>query len=67
MVYQIYQYRYSRNGIDHIEAHFHGAFGVILSRFWQSGDTIITVAQDFNPQTVVVLGKRVEKQLRYLK
>lgn len=46
---------YSRNGIDHIESHFHGAFGMILARLRQAGDTVIAIAQYFDAQAVVIL------------
>lgn len=47
-----------RNGIDHIESHFHGALGMILSRFWQAGNAVVAVTKDFNSQAMVVLAEQ---------
>lgn len=46
---------YSRYGINHVQSHLHAAVGVVSAGLGQSGHTIITVAQDLDPQTVVVL------------
>ena len=46
---------YSRDGLDHIQPHLDGAVGVVGARLGQPAHTVVTVAQDLNPQTVVLL------------
>lgn len=55
---------YSRDGLDHVDAHLHAAVGVVSPRFRQSRHTIITIAQNFNTQTVVFLGKGEETVIK---
>lgn len=55
-----YGYGYSRYGVNHIESHFDGTMGVIRPGLWQPGDTIITIAQQLNAQTMVLCGQSIK-------
>lgn len=43
------------DGLDHAEAHFHTAVGVVLAGLRQSGDAVVAVPQDFDTKTVMLL------------
>lgn len=45
------------NRVNHVQSHFHGTVCVIGSRIRQSGDAVVTVSQDFDTQTMIVLAK----------
>lgn len=47
-------------GVDHTEAHLHTAAGVSSLRLWYSRYTIITVTQDLNTQTLMLLNTQRE-------
>lgn len=49
-----------RDGVDHVESHFHGAATMVTTRLRQARDAIVAVAQDLNAQAVVILGKNEE-------
>lgn len=51
--------------LHHGETHVNTECAMILRLDWRTGDTVIAVAQDLNPQLVVLLGESVEagKQL----
>lgn len=51
---------YSRYCVYHIESHFHSTVSVIRPRLWQTGDTIITVAQQLNAQTMMLSGQSIK-------
>ena len=51
---------YSRDGVDHVEAHFHAALRVIRPRLRQPAHAVVAVAQQFDPQTMVLGGQSVE-------
>lgn len=42
---------------DHLKAHVNAIIGVVWSGNWKAGYTVITIAQDFYPHTLVVLEK----------
>jgi len=46
---------YSRDGLDHVDAHLHAAVGVVGPGFGQPGHAIVTITQNFDPETVVLL------------
>lgn len=43
------------DGVDHVQAHFHGAMGMVGARLWKTGHAVVAVAQDFDSEAVVVL------------
>ena len=43
------------DGINHLQAHIDTIRSMLWSRDWQARYTIITIAQDFNAQTVIFL------------
>ena len=46
------------NGLDsanHVQAHLDAAVGVVGSGFGQSGHAVVAIAQQFDPQTVILL------------
>lgn len=45
------------NGADHAEAHLYTAAGVSPLWLWNSRDAVITVPQNLNPQTLVLLNR----------
>lgn len=46
-----------RNRIDHIESHFNGTFRMIGTWFRQTRHTIVTIAENFYAQTMMILQK----------
>lgn len=49
--------------VDHAEAHLHAAASVCSLRLWDSCYTVITVAQDLNTQTLMLLQKKKKQPL----
>ena len=49
-----------RNGIDHVESHFHAAVSVIRTRFRQSGHAIVAVSQQLDAEAMM-LGRQTIK------
>lgn len=49
------KYEHSRYGVDHVQTHLDAAVGVVSLGLGQSGHTVVTIPQDFNPATVVLL------------
>lgn len=49
---------------DHFESHFNTIMGVFCRQGWNSGHAVVTIAQDFNSQTVVFLCKFKENNLK---
>jgi hypothetical protein len=47
-----------RNSVNHIQSHLDATVGVVGAWLWQSGDAVVAVAQDFNPQAVIILQKK---------
>ena len=45
----------SRDSIDHVQPHLYSVTSVVSARLWQAGDTVVTVAQDLDTETLVVL------------
>ena len=45
----------SRDSIDHVQTHLYGVTGVVPAGLRQTGDTVVTVAQDLDTETLVVL------------
>ena len=45
----------SRDSIDHVQTHLYSVTGVVSAGLWQAGDTVVTVAQDLDTETLVVL------------
>ena len=45
----------SRDSIDHVQTHLYSVTSVIPAGFRETGDTIVTVAQDLDTETLVVL------------
>ena len=45
----------SRDSIDHVQTHLYSVTSVVPARFRQPGDTVVTVAQDLDTETLVVL------------
>lgn len=43
------------DGLDHAEAHFHTAVGVVLAGLRKPGDAVVAVPQDFDAKTVMLL------------
>lgn len=43
------------DGLDHAEAHFHTAVGVVLAGLRKPGDAVVAVPQDFDTKTVMLL------------
>ena len=48
------------DGGDHGESHPHNVHRVVWSGDWKAGHTVVTVAQDLDPQTLVVTGQLVK-------
>jgi len=55
-----YGYGYSRDGVNHIETHFDGTMGVIRTGFWESGDAVVTIAQQLNAQTMMLRSQSIK-------
>ena len=63
-----------RDGINHVYAQLHTAVGVIRSSIRNPTDTVVTVTQQLDPQTVVlvsqlvkpVLGLQCETRVQYI-
>ena len=53
-----------RNGVNHIYAQLHTAVGVVRAGVRNPTDTVVTVAKQFNPQTVVLVGQLVKPAAR---
>ena len=45
----------SRDSIDHVQTHLYGIPSVVPAGLRQTGDTVVTVAQDLDTETLVVL------------
>ena len=45
----------SRDSIDHVQTHLYSVTGVVPAGLRQPGDTVVTVAQDLDTETLVVL------------
>ena len=45
----------SRDGIDHVQPHLYSVTSVVPAGLGQPGDTVVTVAQDLDTETLVVL------------
>lgn len=48
-------FHHAGDGVDHVQAHFHGAMGMVGTWLWKTGDAVVAVAQDFDSKAVVVL------------
>lgn len=46
---------YSRDGVDHVQAHLDGAVRMVRAWLRQPRHTVVAVSQDLYPQAVVVL------------
>lgn len=46
------------DGIDHVQTHLHGAVGVVRARFRQARDAVVAVAEDFDPEAMVILEEK---------
>lgn len=46
------------DGADHAESHVHAAAGVSSLGFGDAGDTVVTVPQDLNTETLVLLDRK---------
>jgi peptidyl-tRNA hydrolase len=56
-----------RNRVNHIQSHLDATVGVVGTWLWQSGDAVVAVAQDFNPQAVIILQIKVDSSVGVLK
>ena len=45
----------SRDSIDHVQPHLYSVTSVVPAGLRQAGDTVVTVAQDLDTETLVVL------------
>ena len=45
----------SRDSIDHVQTHLYSVTSVVPARFRQTGDTVVTVTEDLDTETLVVL------------
>ena len=45
----------SRDSIDHVQTHLYSIPSVVPAGLRQAGDTVVTVAQDLDTETLVVL------------
>lgn len=45
-----------RNSINHVQAHFDAALGMVIARLWDPGDAVVAVTQEFDAQAVVLGG-----------
>ena len=45
----------SRDSIDHVQPHLYSVTSVVPTGLRQPGDTVVTVAQDLDTETLVVL------------
>ena len=45
----------SRDSIDHVQTHLYSVTSVVPAWLRQAGDTVVTVAQDLDTETLVVL------------
>ena len=55
----------SRDSIDHVQPHLYSVTSVVPAGLRQAGDTVVTVAQDLDTETLVVLrhSKQLSEQL----
>lgn len=44
-----------RDGLNHVNAHLHAAVGVVSPGLGQPRHTVVTIAQNFDPETVILL------------
>ena len=51
---------YSLDRVDHVEAHFHRVTSVVRRSLWKAAHAIIAIAQDLDPQAIVVAGQLIE-------
>ncbi len=47
--------KYSRDCFDHVYTHLHAAVRMVGTGIGQPGHAVVAVAQDLNPQTVILL------------
>ena len=47
----------SRDSIDHVQPHLYRVTSVVPTGLRQAGDTVVTVAQDLDTETLVVLAQ----------
>ena len=52
-----------RDGINHVYAQLHTAVGVVRAGVRNPTDTVVTVAQQLDPQTVVLVSQLVKPVL----
>lgn len=48
-------HKHSRDGVDHVQTHLHAAVSVIRLGLRQAGHTVVAVAQNLDPPTVILL------------
>ena len=48
----------SRDSIYHVQPHLYSVTSVVPTGLRQAGDTVVTVAQDLDTETLVVLGEQ---------
>lgn len=53
---------YSRYCVNHIEPHFNGTVCMIRARLGQTGDAVITIAQQLNAQTMMLGGQSIKAE-----
>lgn len=58
MILTSQQKAYLRYSINHVQAHLNSAMGMVRARFRQARYTIVTVTQNLDPQTMVVLNSK---------
>ena len=51
----------SRNRVNHVEAHFHTAVGMVCLGLGQSRHTVVTVPQDLYPPAVIFLQREMDR------
>ena len=51
-----------RDGIDHVNPELDTAVSVVRSGLWDTADTIVTVAQQLDTETMVLIGQFVEPE-----
>ncbi len=57
---------YLLDGIDHVESHFYGVFGVVGRGLWQTRHAVVTIAENLDSQAIVVGRELIETAEKFV-
>ncbi len=55
MMHRFRQLLFLPNCINHVKTHLDTIASMVVARFWKTGNTVIAIAKDLDPQAFVVL------------